>query len=117
MAGNSEGTAKKSTKKKTTDGTKKKRGAGKPFQPGQSGNPSGRPKIPEDVKQAFKEASMDACNTLISIANDKTAKDADRVRAAEAILDRAWGKPTQALDVEAHNIPQIVFVGADDVAD
>ena len=90
---------------------------GKPFLPGQSGNPSGRPKIPEEVKEAFRAASGDACRVLCEIVNDFSAKDADRIRAAEAILDRAWGKPVQAVDVDARNIPQVVFIGGDNVPD
>lgn len=94
-----------------------KRGLGKPFLPGQSGNPSGRPKIPEEVKEAFRAATGDACRVLCEIVNDFSAKDSDRIRAAEVILDRAWGKPVQAVDVDAKNIPQVVFVGGDNVPD
>ena len=94
-----------------------KRGPGKPFLPGQSGNPSGRPKMPEEVKEAFRAASSDACRVLCDIVNDFSAKDSDRIRAAEVILDRAWGRPVQAVDVDAKNIPQVVFVGGDNVPD
>ena len=87
------------------------------WQPGQSGNPSGRPKVPEEVKEAFRAATGDACRVLCEIVNDFSAKDSDRIRAAEVILDRAWGKPVQAVDVDAKNIPQVVFVGGDNVPD
>lgn len=87
------------------------------FKPGQSGNPSGRPRIPEEVKEAFRAASGDACRVLCDIVNDFSAKDSDRIRAAEVILDRAWGKPVQAVDVDAKNIPQVVFIGGDNVPD
>lgn len=85
------------------------------FQKGKSGNPSGRKKVPEDIKKAFKAHSMDALTVLVSIINDATAKDADKIRAAEVILDRAYGKPQQSVEVEQTNIPQVVFVNADNI--
>ena len=96
--------------------TEKKRG-GKQFQPGQSGNPGGRPKVPEEVKQMFREATPKACEVLCQIIGDEDARDSDRIKAAEVILDRAWGKAVQAVDVDAKNIPQVVIVGGDNVPD
>lgn len=90
---------------------------GKPFQPGQSGNPSGRPKIPEEVKAAFRAATPRAFEVLCEIMDDEGAKDSDRIKAAEVIMDRAWGKAVQAVDVDAKNIPQVVIVGGDNVPD
>lgn len=87
------------------------------FVKGQSGNISGRASIPDDIKQAFKEASKDACEVLCKIVNDDNAKDSDRIRAAEVILDRGFGKPVQAVDLDAKNIPQVVFTGYGDIAD
>jgi len=107
MAENSKQTAK--TAKKSTQ-----RGKGKPFAKGQSGNPGGRPKVPEDIRQAFREASPQACETLVKIINDPAAKDSDKIRAAETILDRAYGKPVQAVDLDADiaSVPvEITFKG------
>ena len=87
------------------------------FKPGQSGNPSGRPKIPDDVKQMFREATPRACEVLCQIINDEGARYSDRIKAAEVIMDRAWGKAVQAVDVDAKNIPQVVIVGGDNVPD
>lgn len=87
------------------------------FKPGQSGNPNGRPKIPDDVKQMFREATPRACEVLCQIINDESARDSDRIKAAEVIMDRAWGKAVQAVDVDAKNIPQVVIVGGDNVPD
>lgn len=63
-------------------------------------NQGGRPKTPERVKLAFREHSEEALNVLVSIMNDENLKAGDRIRAAEAILDRAWGKPYQAIQVD-----------------
>jgi hypothetical protein len=87
------------------------------FVKGQSGNKEGRQKIPEDIKQAFRSLAPDCCRVLCSIVNDESARHADRIKAAEVILDRGFGKPVQAVDLDASSIPQVVFMGADDIAD
>jgi len=78
-----------------------KKTPGKPFQKGQSGNPGGRPKVPEEIKEAFRAAGPNACECLCKIIADPAAKDSDKIRAAEVILDRGFGKPTQSVDLEA----------------
>lgn len=69
-----------------------------PFKPGQSGNPNGRPKMPPELIKAFRDRTQDALNTLVEIMNDKDGRGSERVKAAEVVLDRAWGKPIQAVD-------------------
>ena len=54
---------------------------------------------------------------LVRVVKDPKAKDADRIRAAEAILDRGYGKPVQAVDVDASAVQQVVFVGENEIAD
>ena len=76
------------------------------------GNKSGgRKEMPEDLKGAFRKASPDALRLLVKIVNNEEAKDPDRIRAAEIILDRGYGKPRQAVDLDASSIPQVVIVG------
>lgn len=77
----------------------------------------GRASIPEDIKQAFRSLAPDCCRVLCDIINDESARHADRIKAAEVILDRGFGKPVQAVDLDASSIPQVVFMGADDIAD
>lgn len=77
----------------------------------------GRPKLPEELKEACKAASVDAINVLKGIMQDSSARDADRIRAAEVLLDRGYGKPVQAVDMDSSSFQQVVFVGGDDVAD
>jgi len=78
---------------------KRKPGPGRPFKPGQSGNPSGRPKIPKEVVDAARAHTTRAIEVLSEILNDVTAKAKDRISAANALLDRGWGKPVQAVSV------------------
>lgn len=65
---------------------------------GQSGNPSGRPKIPEDVRELAKAHTREAILTQVEIMRDGDAPPAARVAASNAILDRAWGKPAQTIN-------------------
>ena len=65
------------------------------FQPGKSGNPLGRPKEDKTIRDLARAHTADAIETLVSIAKDPKASDSARVQASTALLDRAWGKPTQ----------------------
>ena len=74
---------------------------------GQSGNVSGRPKRPAtveahkiiaDVKAASREMTPKALATLEQVMDDPKAPPAARVGAATAVLDRAWGRPTQSIE-------------------
>ena len=62
------------------------------FISGYSGNPSGRPKDEHQVAELARSYSVEAIETLVDLM--RNAKE-DRVRgtAAQALLDRGWGKP------------------------
>lgn len=60
----------------------------------------GRPKLPEELKEAFRAAAPEALAVLHRILMDEDAKHSDRIRCAEIILDRGYGKPVQAVDLE-----------------
>ena len=66
------------------------------FQRGQSGNPGGRSKLPADIREAFKARAPQALEVLTRCLQS----DDDRIAmmAAQAILDRGYGKPTQSID-------------------
>lgn len=72
----------------------------RPWKPGQSGNPGGRPKIPQDVKEMARGLSPKAIETLGEIMQDKGAPPAARVSAASTILDRGYGKAPQHITTE-----------------
>lgn len=72
------------------------------FQKGQSGNPGGRPKIPEDIKEALTKLVPRAVERLSAIVHD--SEDEKLVmEAVKVVLDRVYGKPQQALDIESNN--------------
>lgn len=68
------------------------------FQKGQSGNPGGKPAELAEVKALARKQTEASINTLVAIRDDLTAPKAARVAAANSLLDRAWGKPAQALE-------------------
>lgn len=72
------------------------------FKPGQSGNPSGRPKIVmadgKSVRDFAREHTEAAVKTLVDVMTDDAAPPPARVSAASAILDRGWGKPVQEIE-------------------
>jgi Family of unknown function (DUF5681) len=68
------------------------------FKRGQSGNPGGRPKIFSEVKQAAREHTEAAIETLASAMNNEKATAAVRMAAGVAILGwiaRRSGKLTE----------------------
>jgi hypothetical protein len=92
------------------------------FRPGQSGNLTGRPKRPatiearrlfRDVADAARERTQDAINTLAAIMKNPKTPAAARISAAQAILDRGYGKPAQAIDVNAG--PDLSHVSDEDL--
>lgn len=80
------------------------------FAPGQTGNPGGRPKMPEELKEAFRSHSETALQTLVDVMTNGV-KDGDRVKAAEVILDRGYGKATQHIDASLEGSLQVINVG------
>jgi hypothetical protein len=79
---------------------RKQPAGGKPFQKGQSGNPGGRPRIPEDVKELARGYSVEAIETLATIMKDVGQSGSARVSAASTILDRGYGKAPQHITTE-----------------
>lgn len=67
------------------------------FQPGQSGNPGGRPKGLAKVAENARAKTDAMLGVLEEVATDKRAPPAARVAAANSILDRGWGKPSQPI--------------------
>lgn len=109
--------------------TKKPRGPGRRFQPGQSGNPGGRPKGYAGLAAAVREKVGDDGGKLIDALfmlakgtpNERkaffgepvkmTAKD--RREAINDILDRGWGKAPQTVDFgdETKEAMRVMFGG------
>jgi len=93
-----------------------------PWLPGQSGNPSGRPKGTRDLAGYVLETTdggKELVDALVSIARgvmpnvavqegsrprkDQQVRPADQLKAIEMLLDRAFGRSPQQLDI-AHSV-------------
>jgi hypothetical protein len=72
------------------------RNASGQFTPGNSGNPGGRPKDEHRVADLARSYTTEAIETLVDLM--RHGKD-ERVRgtAAQALLDRGWGKARQEI--------------------
>lgn len=87
--------------------------SGGSFKKGQSGNPSGRPAEIKHVRELARQHTEEAINTLAQICRSGEKEQA-RVAAAEALLNRAWGRPEQAIHLEDQDgktiVPQIQII-------
>jgi hypothetical protein len=68
------------------------------FQKGESGNPGGRPKMPEELKAAMRGLA----DTAVKVLEDAMASKDERARilAANTVQDRGYGKATQPIIAE-----------------
>lgn len=73
------------------------------FAKGESGNPGGRPKAVEAIRKLAQKNSKKALLRLVELMNGENDRVA--VQAAQAILDRAWGKPAQTVTGEGGEGP------------
>ena len=75
------------------------------FQPDQSGNPGGRPKLGVALADKVRKATKDGnaiVKLLVEIAEGGLeAKISDRLAAAEMLLSRGWGKAVTQMEVTA----------------
>ena len=71
------------------------------FPKGQSGNPGGRPKDEHNVAELARSYTVEAMETLVELM--RNGRD-ERVRgtAAQALLDRGWGK-NQKIELSSSN--------------
>jgi len=64
----------------------------------ESPNPGGRPAVIAEVKQLAQEYTTSAIHTLADIMTDTSAPTTARIAAANAVLDRAIGRPVQPVE-------------------
>ena len=102
------------------------------WKPGQSGNPSGRPKGTRDLAGYVLETTdggKELVDALVSIARgvmpnepaqegsrprkDQQVRPADQLNAIEMLLDRGFGRSPQQLDI-AHSVSDRPFANSPD---
>ena len=67
------------------------------FVKGQSGNPGGRPKESNDLKELARKHTEEALDRLVFWMRSENASVS--VSASQGILDRGYGKPVQATEL------------------
>lgn len=67
------------------------------FQKGISGNPGGRPKEDAEVKALARSCGPEAIQKLVELMRGDDRRTA--LAAALALLDRGFGKPSQAVEM------------------
>ena len=72
--------------------------------PGQSGNPGGRPGGVAAVRELARNHAAEAIECLLKEMRQGDTSHA-RIAAANALLDRGWGRPTQPLAGDAEEPP------------
>ena len=81
------------------------------FQKGGSGNPGGRPKETGEMRDLARQHTPQAIEALQCIMNEQQAPASARVAAAEALLNRGWGRPTAILANDEDAGPLQIVVG------
>lgn len=84
----------------TGDSPKRKNGPGRPWKKGQSGNPGGRSPIIKHIQELARQHTEEALQALIDVMRMPAAKQPSaKVKAAEIILNRAWGCAPKTVEV------------------
>ena len=82
---------------------------GNPGNPKSNGKPGGRPRVDPDAKAMFKGATPEAAKYLISLLRSKKARGADKIKAAEVIIDHGLGKAVQEINLNGNMRTVISF--------
>lgn len=79
-------------------GTPENSAASGRFKKGQSGNPGGRPKVEGEIRELAQQHGPAALKRLVELMASENERVA--VAAAQAVLDRGYGKAAQALHLD-----------------
>jgi hypothetical protein len=77
------------------------------FRPGQSGNPSGTPRATIELRRLAQAHGPAAIAALAEIMVNKRNSPQARATAAQALLDRGYGRPVQPVDLEARPLADV----------
>ena len=64
-----------------------------------------KPRSITDIKSLARQHTQSAIDVLASVMNQPKAPPAARVAAAQALLDRGWGKPAQVVTGDESGLP------------
>ena len=77
------------------------------FRKDQSGNPGGRPRVMGHIQELARVHAAEAIKTLFEIRLTKKASPSSRALATIALLDRAYGRPKQDLDLNHRRLEEL----------
>lgn len=80
------------------------------FRPGESGNPGGRPKAFAEVKAHAAQYTAEAIDALVKIARAPKTPPPVKVAAWREVMDRAIGRPPQAVTGEGGGPIQVAAI-------
>ena len=69
------------------------------WQKGKSGNPSGRPKVVNEVRDLARQYGRRALEAIAELA-EKSSDDKVRLQAWDKLLDRGYGRPSQHIEAD-----------------
>ena len=75
------------------------------FEKGKSGNPGGRPKLPEGVRELAQTKAPEAFMRICDLINDNDQRIA--LSACSVVLERAYGRPATERPTIALDMPEI----------
>ena len=77
---------------------------GRPFEPGQSGNPGGRPRVIGELRDLARTHAPEAVRELARLAMHAKS-ETPRIAAIRELLDRGFGKATQPIVADGEVVP------------
>lgn len=81
------------------------------FTKGKSGNPGGRAKGYGDIREIAREHGARAVEVLVEIMEDTEAPATSRQGAAQALLDRGYGKPPADVKISGPGFRVVINKG------
>jgi hypothetical protein len=85
---------------------------GRPFEPGKSGNPGGRPKMSPEEREHWKALAAKARGKLEALVDSADCPPNTLTKIAEIASDQAYGKPVQAVEADITERRPIIIDGA-----
>jgi hypothetical protein len=77
------------------------------FKPGQSGNPSGRPKGLLPIRTLCRRVTYELYEKALAMIRDDETPPAVKATLIATMWDRGWGRPTQSITMRQEEIAQL----------